>query len=82
MEPRNADRARLLLGVTYAILADATGEAIRDSAALLDRRIEVRLCSPIIVAKYLTCRDTRHSARCSVKLAGPSAKPVAMLRST
>ena len=28
LEPRNADRGRLLLGVTYAIIADATDEAI------------------------------------------------------
>ena len=59
MEPRNADRARLLLGLTYAILADAADEAIRDSAALLDQQIEVRpMLSPIIVAKYLACRDS------------------------
>ncbi len=59
MEPRNADRARLLLGLTYAILADSTDEAIRDSAAILDQQIEVRpMLSPIIVAKYLTCRDS------------------------
>jgi len=58
MEPRNADRGRLLLGLTYAILAGATDEAIRESAALLDQRIEVRpMLSPIVVAKYLTCRD-------------------------
>ena len=59
MEPRNADRGRLLLGLTYAILAGATDEAIRDSAALLDQRIEVRpVLSPIVVAKYLACRDS------------------------
>jgi len=58
LEPRNADRGRLLLGMTYAILAGATDEAIHESAALLDERIEVRpLLSPIVGAKYLTCRD-------------------------
>ena len=59
LEPRNADRGRLLLGLTYAILAGGTDEAIRESAALLDQRIEVRpLLSPIVVAKYLACRDS------------------------
>ena len=54
MEPRNADRARLLLGMTYAILAGSTEEAIRDAAALLDQRIDVRAAlSPVVVAKYL-----------------------------
>ena len=59
LEPRNADRARLLLGVTYAIFADATDEAIREAAALLDQHIEVRtFLSPIVVAKYLTYRES------------------------
>jgi serine/threonine-protein kinase len=59
MEPRNADRARLLLAHTYAILAGAHDAAIADAAALLDQRIEVRpALSPIVVAKYLACRDT------------------------
>jgi len=59
LEPRNADRGRLLLGLTYAIFAGATDEAIRESAALLDQRIEVRpILSPIVVAKYLACRDS------------------------
>src|SRR5204863_4034674 len=52
-------RARLLLGLTYAILAGSTDEAIHDAAALLDQRIDVRaLLSPVVVAKYLTGRDT------------------------
>jgi eukaryotic-like serine/threonine-protein kinase len=59
MEPRNADRARLLLGVTYAMLAGSTEEAIRDAAALLDQRIDVRpALSPVVVAKYLTARSS------------------------
>ena len=59
MEPRNADRARLLLAVTYAIMADATDEAIGEAAALLDQRIEVRtFLSPIVMAKYLSCRES------------------------
>jgi serine/threonine-protein kinase len=59
LEPRNADRARLLLGLTYAILAGATDEAIGEAAALLDQRVEVRAAlSPVVVAKYLACRET------------------------
>jgi serine/threonine protein kinase len=59
LEPRNADRARLLLGVTYAIMADATDEAIGEAAALLDQRIEVRtFLSPIVMSKYLSFRES------------------------
>ena len=83
MEPRNADRARLLLGMTYAILAGSTEEAIRDAAALLDQRIDVRAAlSPVVVAKYLACRETnRRSGRCSARRARPSARPAPTLRS-
>jgi serine/threonine-protein kinase len=59
LEPRNADRARLLLAVTYAIFADATNEAIGEAATLLDQRIDVRpFLSPIIMSKYLSCRES------------------------
>jgi serine/threonine-protein kinase len=59
LEPRNADRARLLLGVTYALLSGGTDEAIGEAASLLDQRIEVRpALSPVVVAKYLACRET------------------------
>ena len=58
MEPRNADRGRLLLGMTYAMLAGSTEEAIRDAAALLDQRIDVRAAlSPVVVSKYLATRS-------------------------
>jgi serine/threonine-protein kinase len=59
MEPRNADRARLLLAMTSATLAGPTEEAIRDAAALLDQRIDVRAAlSPVVVAKYLAARGS------------------------
>jgi serine/threonine protein kinase len=59
LDPRNADRGRLLLGMTYVIHAGASEEAIRDVATLLDQRIDIRpVLSPIVVAKYLACRDT------------------------
>ncbi len=57
LEPRNADRARLILGVTYALMADGTDEAVGEAAALLDQRLEVRtFLSPIVMAKYLSYR--------------------------
>ena len=59
LEPRNADRGRLLLGLTYAILAGGGEEAVGEAAMLLDQRIEVRsILSPIVVAKYLACRES------------------------
>jgi eukaryotic-like serine/threonine-protein kinase len=59
LEPKNADRGRLLLGLAYALLAGGTDEAIGEAAALLDKRIEVRpLLSPVVVAKYLQFRST------------------------
>jgi len=59
LEPRNADRSRLLLALTYALLSGPDEDAIRDAASLLDQRIEIRpALSPVVVAKYLACRDT------------------------
>ncbi len=59
LEPRNADRARLLLGLTYALLCPESEEGIRDAAALLDQQIDVRpALSPVVVAKYLANRET------------------------
>ncbi len=59
LDPRNADRARLLLALTYAVLRDGEDEAIRDAARLLDQRIEVRpYLSPVVSAKYLLCRSS------------------------
>jgi len=64
LEPRNADRSRLLLALTYALLSGPTEEAIRDAVGLLDQQIEVRpALSPIVVAKYLACRETAPKRR-------------------
>jgi serine/threonine-protein kinase len=64
LEPRNADRGRLLLGLTYALVAEATEEAIKDAAALLDQRIDVRpTLSPVVLAKYLASRATSAQRR-------------------
>ena len=59
LDPRNADRGRLLLSLTYAILAGGGEEAVQEAANLLDQRIEVRsILSPVVVAKYLNCRES------------------------
>jgi serine/threonine-protein kinase len=63
LDPRNADRARLLLGLTAVLVgspaeADTTA-AIARAVELLEMRHEVRpLLNPMIVMKYLACRDT------------------------
>src|SRR5262249_9065006 len=50
-------RARLLLGMAYALQLGASDESIRDAASLLDKRIDVRAAlSPVVVAKYLASR--------------------------
>ncbi len=59
MEPRNADRGRFLLALTYSLLSGPTEDVIRDAALLLDQRVEIRpALSPAVVARYLACRDT------------------------
>ena len=73
LEPRNADRARLLLGLTYAIWPRADDEAIQRCRRLLDQRIEVRpSLSPIVVAKYLPAATARPGASSSARRARPS----------
>ncbi|QEH38674.1 Serine/threonine-protein kinase PrkC [Aquisphaera giovannonii] len=55
---RNADRARLLLAMTYALSCGPTEESVKEAAALLDQQVEVRpALSPVVVAKYLEWRD-------------------------
>jgi serine/threonine protein kinase len=59
LDPRNADRARLLLGLTAAMVADGSDAAIAQAAELLEMRHEVRpLLNPMVVMTYLGCRDT------------------------
>ena len=63
-ERRNADRARLLLAMTYALSSGPTEEAVIEAAGLLDQQIEVRpALSPVVVAKYLSWRDTPQRRR-------------------
>src|SRR5262249_38827297 len=64
LDPINADRARLLLAITWVLLEGGSDETIARAAELLDRRPEVRtLLSPVVVAKYLVFRSTPEKRR-------------------
>ena len=73
--------AGLLLGLTYAIIAGGGEEAVAEAALLLDQQIEVRsILSPVVVAKYLTCREARQGASYFARLERPSARPASTPR--
>jgi serine/threonine-protein kinase len=59
LDPLNADRARLLLGMTALATAPEGELGVARVASLFERRIDVRpALSPVVVMKYLACRDT------------------------
>jgi serine/threonine-protein kinase len=63
LDPKNADRARLLLGLTAVLISNASeadpSAAVARAVELLEMRHEVRpLLNPMVVMKYLACRDT------------------------
>lgn len=59
LDPRNADRARLILAMTSIMLAGNSDESIASAAELLEKRPDVRpSLSPIVVAKYLLSRNS------------------------
>jgi hypothetical protein len=59
LDPRNADRARLVLAMTWIMLQNATEDAVARGAKLLEEKPDVRpSLSPIVVAKYLASRDS------------------------
>jgi serine/threonine protein kinase len=59
LDPRNADRARLILALTSIMLADGSDEAFERAVELLEKRFDVRpALSPVVVVKYLAGRDT------------------------
>jgi hypothetical protein len=59
LDPLNADRARLLLALTWLTIRGSTDEAFASAAELLESRPDVRpKLSPVVVAKYLAARDT------------------------
>jgi serine/threonine-protein kinase len=64
LDARNADRARLLLAMTWLSCIEPTDEAIGRAAALLDDRPDIRAAlNPVVVIKYLAGRDTVGKAR-------------------
>jgi serine/threonine-protein kinase len=59
LDARNADRARLLLAMTWLAGVEPTEEAIEHASTLLEDRPDVRAAlSPVVVIKYLASRDT------------------------
>jgi hypothetical protein len=60
LDPLNADRARLMLAMTWLMLRGVTDGSLELAAELLDRKPDVRpSLSPVVVAKYLTMRDSQ-----------------------
>jgi serine/threonine-protein kinase len=59
LDARNADRARLLLAMTWLSCVGPSDEEIQRAAILLDERPDVRAAlSPVVVMKYLASRNT------------------------
>ncbi len=60
LDARNADRARLLLAMSWLSCVGPTHEAVERASALLEDRPDVRAAlSPVVVIKYLASRDTQ-----------------------
>ncbi len=64
LDPLNADRARLLLAMTWLARDDAPPDAMDRAVELLETRPDVRpALNPIVVAKYLAARSTPASRK-------------------
>lgn len=58
LDPLNADRARLLLAMTYLMTVGTEDATLKRAVELLETRPDVRpALSPILVMKYLASRD-------------------------
>ncbi|WZO95929.1 serine/threonine-protein kinase [Isosphaeraceae bacterium EP7] len=58
-DPLNADRARLMLAMTAAMIEGGTPEAVARAAEVLELRHDVRpSLSPVVVARYLASRSS------------------------
>jgi eukaryotic-like serine/threonine-protein kinase len=58
LDPLNADRARLIMAMTWLMSQKADEAAMPTAARILDERPDVRpLLSPIVLLKYLKSRD-------------------------
>ncbi|WP_337175878.1 serine/threonine-protein kinase [Paludisphaera sp.] len=59
LDRANADRARLILAMTYALNAPDSEAAVAEAAQLFEQGIEVRpALSPAVLAKFLARRET------------------------
>lgn len=59
LDPLNADRARLLLAMTWLMIKGPVEGAVERAAQLVESRFDVRPgLNPIVVTKYLATRDT------------------------
>ena len=57
LDPKNADRARLMVAMTWLMLVGPTEENLAKAAKLLDTRPDIRpALNPIVVMKYLASR--------------------------
>lgn len=58
LDPLNADRARLILAMTWLALREPDEAAFATAARLLDERPDIRpLLSPVVLMKYLRSRE-------------------------
>ena len=58
-DPRNADRARLMLGMTWLSIVGTTDDTVAIAANLLDTQPDIRAAlNPVVVMKYLASRET------------------------
>lgn len=59
LERLNADRARLVLALTYALNAPDSEAAVAEAAQLFDQQVEVRpALNPAVLAKFLVWRES------------------------
>ena len=64
LDPLNADRARLMLAMTWLMIEGPKDGAIERAAALLESNCDVRAAlNPIVVIKYLATRDNPNKKR-------------------
>ena len=82
LDPLNADRARLMLAMTWMMLRGPADGVVEAATELLESRFDVRpALSPVVVAKYLAARDSPNKrkafrqARMRLQEASPSAGP-------
>jgi len=82
LDPLNADRARLMLAMTWLMTVGPTDGALAGAVDLIESRADVRpALSPVVVTKYLGVRDTPgrrkafRTARRRLQEASPHAGP-------